>query len=327
MLRGQPDRRSQSQRRHHQRLAFSLIELLVALSMLVIVLAGVYGVFATTSHSLRTVEQESELGQSARVILGDLRNLLGSIYPMRVPVSDEDRQKLGSDTNIPAEGVISFAGEHSEDEQGRPQDNLRFTAVVGGLNEGGNGRFDLAELIYQLDTDDSTPEVGLVRKRGDHPGLVTDPPEEPTVAELTPLATSFGVRYFVGDQLDQSALATATEDQLWTNQWSDPNLAPSAIEVRLGLTPKNRGATERVYRMVMTIPIREPRADPRKNNKKQAANGAGNSSGAANDAADALPNLTPSLPGTGTATTPGGGTGTTGTTRGPARRGGPRAHR
>lgn len=231
-----------------------------------IVLAGAYGVFQTTSHSIEVVEAEGELTQTARIVLGDLRRELGSIYPLRVPVDENELDALGD--QVSEAGALTFAGEDAEDDEGRPLDNLRFTAVVPGAREGQAG-FDIAEIVYQIDIDELTPEVGLVRLRNDHPGLALDAGQGPRTEPLTPLATSFNVRYWAGDQLAEGEALSA--EDAWVDEWSDPNMLPAAIEISLGLTPDHEDATERVFSTVVRIPIREPKLDVRSLNLEEGA--------------------------------------------------------
>ncbi len=244
--------------------------------ILSIVLSSVYGVFVSTTRAIDTVDAQAELQQTARVILGDLRREIGSVYPLYVPLSEEDQAALAEDAAVPPEGLVSFAGEDAADEDGRPLDNLRFTAVVSGANEGGPSRFDIAELVYRIDDDPATPEVGLLRERNDHPGLALDAEAQILTEVLTPLATSLEIRYWPGQSLDPATgemtssvtsedgqTADAMDDDGWMLSWSDPQMLPAAIEVTLGLTPTAPDAVERVYRMVTTVPIRVPRPDPR----------------------------------------------------------------
>ncbi|MBI2300892.1 MAG: hypothetical protein HYU66_18435 [Armatimonadetes bacterium] len=236
-----------------------------------VILGGIYTVFQTTTRNLRAVEEEGELTQTARVVLSQLRRELGSVYPMRIPVSEEDRAKLGD--SVPEEGLVSFAGEDAEGPDGQPRDNLRFTAVVASDKPGARQGFDLAELMYQIDDDTDTPESGLVRRSNHHPGLSVSEDEPPELLPLTPLATALNVRYFVGDQTDETGALPAGTDDGWVDGWSDPDRLPSAIEITLGLTPDRPDAVERRFRAILCVPIRTPRPDPQKLNESTQTGG------------------------------------------------------
>ena len=276
--------------------------MLVSLIILSIVLSSVYGVFISTTRAIDTVSAQAELQQTARVILGDLRREIGSIYPLYVPLSEEDMATLDPDTTVPDQGLISFAGEDAEDPDGRASDNLRFTAVIAGANEGGPTRFDIAELVYRIDDDPDTPERGLVREHNDHPGLAIDAEQQIVTEVLTPLATSLQIRYWPGQTVDpetgevtssvseESAAVDMMDEDGWMLSWSDPSMLPAAIEVTLGLTPDEPDAPERQYRMVTTVPIRVPRPDPRDANQRGgqgAGDQTGDQSGAAAETDDA----------------------------------------
>ncbi|NUP99524.1 MAG: type II secretion system protein [Armatimonadetes bacterium] len=283
-----------------ERRGFTLVELLVALTMLTFILSGVYGVFESASRSIRTAEEQGELTQTARVILSDLRRDLGSVYPMRVTVAEED---LAS-SDLPEGGAVTFAGEDNEDEEGRPRDNLRFTTVVADASR--SGAADVAEVIYLIDVDELTPERGLIRRRNDHPGLAVDAEQQIRTEEVSPLATSFNVRYWAGDRLSASEEESTADG--WVELWSDPALLPAAVEVELGLTPDRPNAPEHRYRMVVALPLRSVRPDPRpaaqREETAREGEGAGDESGGSDTASgEQLPGgLADVLPGR-----PGGG--------------------
>lgn len=197
--------------------------------------------------------------QTARAVLGDLRRELGSVYPMKVPLSEDDQKALGLDATVTS--VVSFAGENAETADGAPNDNLRFTAVDATVNRGGHPRFDLVEVMYHLDDDPTTPERGLVREVNHQPGLNVDENQPPERTTITPLATAFSVRFWISPE-EADADGIQTEDG-WVDEWSDPNKLPAAVEVGLGLTPSRPNAPERRFRMIVRLPIRAPRPDPR----------------------------------------------------------------
>ncbi len=242
-----------------RRRAFTLVELLVTLAVLMIVLSSIYGVFATTTRNLQTVEAQADLTQTARVVLGDLRRELGSVYPMWVPLDEEQRAELGSEA--PEEGVVSFAGEDAELRDGEPGDNVRFTAAVSGADEGGR-RFDLCELMYFIDEDEETEERGLVRQCNYRPGLGVDEDLEQEIEtrEVTPLATALDLQYWSGDE---EVVSLDPDGDGWIDGWSDPATLPLAIKVTIGLTPPREGAQQRTYTMIARLPIRVPKPELR----------------------------------------------------------------
>lgn len=237
---------------------------MVSLTILTIVLGGVYGVYRETSRNLQLVQDRGILTQTARVVLGDLRRELGSVYPMSVPVDEDTLATMETGTTDPetaSQDALTFAGEDAEGPDEQPADNLRFTAAVGGANRGGPARSDVAELMYYLDLDEATPVKGLVRQANYHPGLTVDETREPQTTELTPLATSFNVRFWVPEEEIPEDLQV--DDEGWCVEWSSTTTLPAAVEIRLGLTPNEPNAVERWFRTVVSLPLRTPRPDLR----------------------------------------------------------------
>ncbi|MCC7491962.1 MAG: prepilin-type N-terminal cleavage/methylation domain-containing protein [Fimbriimonadaceae bacterium] len=286
---GGPGRRADGRRdrggRRHRR-GFTLIELLVALTMLGILLTSVYAVFATVGRNVRQVEEEAELTQTARVLLGDLRRELASVYPIHLPLTAEQQEALGEDSGVSEEGVISFSGQDLADESGNAVDQLQFTAIVTPLT-GAAPRADVAQLTYTIESDPETPEEGLVRRQVDQPALLPEGLEPPPAKVLTPLASSFEVRYLPGSEAADAGL---DPNDPWQTEWQDPNLLPAAVEVLLGLTPRRPGSSERVYRMVCSLPLRTVRVNLRdrlQSDQRQNADPAGESTDPAAAGADA----------------------------------------
>jgi prepilin-type N-terminal cleavage/methylation domain-containing protein len=100
----------QSVRRHNS--GFTLIEVLVAVAILVIVMGAIYGAFRAGNQSSVFLEENSDLHQTARVILAQISSELSSLHP------------------IPGEQTSDLVGEHTDVAGGSLYfDKLRFTTV------------------------------------------------------------------------------------------------------------------------------------------------------------------------------------------------------
>ena len=77
--------RSCSEQRHQAAAGFTLLETLVAISIVAVVLLTVYGVFASVSTAKERLEHDGELYQRARVIFDRLGRELRGVCPVGGP--------------------------------------------------------------------------------------------------------------------------------------------------------------------------------------------------------------------------------------------------
>jgi hypothetical protein len=246
------------------------------LTILAFVMGGVYSVFKVAHDGIDRVDRRTALTQTGRVLLSDLSRELASMYPLEIDLSSESGATALSGAGLAgaqtSQTLITFVGEDLVDADGRDVDNLRFTTAAtdprrrysllsqgweGGAGEEGLNTapsYDLAEVLYYVDDDDTTPERGLVRQSNELPGLATEE-VVPDVQEISEYVIGMNLRY-----LDDSE-----EEPEWVDQWEDTTQLPAALELTLFLTPDPEvrdldTAMEhgRVVSTVVRLPIRTP---------------------------------------------------------------------
>jgi prepilin-type N-terminal cleavage/methylation domain-containing protein len=79
--------------RRQDRLAFTLLEMLIALSMLALILGAVYGSYRATTESVARCRPKSTLQQQARIFLQRLTQQIRCCYAGRPVESDDSRRK------------------------------------------------------------------------------------------------------------------------------------------------------------------------------------------------------------------------------------------
>ncbi|HID06610.1 MAG TPA: prepilin-type N-terminal cleavage/methylation domain-containing protein, partial [Armatimonadetes bacterium] len=203
----------------------TLIEMLVAMTIAVILLGGLYGVFRVAHLTVQTADEQVTINQIARVVLDRMTRELRSCYPMWVPVPEDVMQQgamMGISAQMPTEmpsQVLTFFPEDNYDEQTElDQDSLRFTAAVNDPRGYDEPAYDLAEIAYYIDVDDETPEEGLVRAVGLLPGLVSEEAteEQRKVTVLSDRVWALNFRFY-DDETDE-----------WLDTWENLEMLPSA---------------------------------------------------------------------------------------------------
>jgi hypothetical protein len=231
------------------------------MTILAFVLGGVYGVFKTTHDSIERVDRRTALTQIGRVLVSDLSRELASIYPLEIDLSEQVGQAgpLGGPGASVGERMVTFVGEDEVASDGRDVDTLRFTAAVNDPRRRAEAgeigpAYDLAEVLYYIDDDETTPERGLVRQSNDLPGLASEE-VGPEVQEISANVVGMNVRY-----LDDSG-----DVPEWVDRWEDLERLPAALELMLYLTPdpeRRDMATVleqgRIVTALIRLPIRQP---------------------------------------------------------------------
>lgn len=230
------------------------------MTILAFVMGGVYGVFKTTHDSIDRVDRRTALTQIGRVLASDLSRELASIYPLEIDLSEQAGPAgLAGMPGAPTERMVTFVGEDEVASDGRDVDTLRFTTAANDPRrraEAGETvpSYDLAEVLYYIDDDETTLERGLVRQSNDLPGLAGET-VEPEVQEISENVIGMNVRY-----LDDSG-----ESPEWIDQWQNTESLPAALELTLYLTPdpeRRDMATVleqgRVVMAIIRLPIRQP---------------------------------------------------------------------
>ncbi|NCO41709.1 MAG: hypothetical protein COZ06_02210 [Armatimonadetes bacterium CG_4_10_14_3_um_filter_66_18] len=217
-------------RRRHQNAGFTLIELMVALAIFGLLLTAVYGAFRAALRAMGQVDAQSESSQLTRGLLTQVTSDLANLYPLQLPATEETAAAAEAapaseeDAQAAPQERSAFQQEDARDDRkGVDLDTLSFVAVALDPAATQSASLDLAEITYYVDTDDTTPEKGLVRTVNALPGLAAEP-VEPTVTEISPAVVSLNFRFW--DETNSE----------WLDVWETTDALPPLIEVTLGLT-------------------------------------------------------------------------------------------
>lgn len=218
---------------HNQR-GFTLLELIVALSIFALLLSGVYGTFRAAERALDRVDTQSDAFQLTRALLGQIRGDFANLYPLRmaattaegepyVPEVEPEAELEGVAAQPATEKQLAFVHENEvDDRESLDLDTISF--VSASVDPAGTSvlAYDLAEITYYVDGDESTPEQGLVKMTNYLPGLAAEP-VEPTTTEISREVVSLNFRFWDKTEGD------------WVEEWESQDGLPPMIEVTLGL--------------------------------------------------------------------------------------------
>ncbi len=175
---------------------FTLVEVLVAISLLAIVLTSVYGVFSGVSATKLRLDSDSAEYHLARVIFDRLgRELHGAYY------------RRGDQTTLLRGGVNA---------EGESFLELTTTAVTP-LSNAGTG---IAEVRYRLATDHKSGEGGFVLLRAERPRQSATAAVDDRMMRLAPDIASMTLRFY-------------TEGR-WQDEWdATQDGLPQLVEIAL----------------------------------------------------------------------------------------------
>jgi len=178
----------------HQR-GFTLIEILVAVTVISLLLSTIYGVFSTTSEAKRKVEEKAAAVHLGRVIFSRIdRELLG------LSLSTDPRQTVleggTNDRGEPYLAMLSNAGEGPQEGLAR----IRYRLVAG---------------------DDTDPDAGFFRDSG----AAYQPADEMISSRLSGMVEAFSLRFNDGGGWRQN----------WdSNRDGIPKLVEVSLRLKLG---------------------------------------------------------------------------------------------
>jgi len=222
----------------YSRRGFTLLEVLVASSILSIVLAILYGVFSQTLTSKRIAEDRSTLSRSARIVL--LR--IGEDLQGSFPFAPDDARFVGTTRR-----TSTF-----------PQASLSFMSFANAQVTSVGREGDWSEIAYDLIPDPMAPMlwqlVRRVRLSADSSGSIRRDEQDGEVLPLLSRVQGLRVRFFDG--------------RVWSDDWGKDRTkgrVPQAVEVelRLALAEKrgkrdmtpNDGVT---FSTVVDLPLARP---------------------------------------------------------------------
>ncbi|MBI3801649.1 MAG: prepilin-type N-terminal cleavage/methylation domain-containing protein [Deltaproteobacteria bacterium] len=205
---------------------FTLLEVLVASTILSLVLAALYGVFSRTLASQRLAEGRAGRSRSARIVLLRLREDLQASLPLTKENSrfaGETRQREAFPT-----GVLSFV-------------SLAQTPVSSTSHEG-----DVNEIGYALLPNPTVPgSYYLMRRVNLDPGIADPAADEAlNTAEYPLLSQVRGLRFRFFD------------GRIWREEWGQDdtrNKLPRAVEATLYLQDAQAAVAE--FSTVIDLPL------------------------------------------------------------------------
>ena len=186
--------------KNRTRNAFTLVELLVASSITVVIIAGSLLTVSFVIQTYKTEGNKENTAEIAQLVLERMRLDLSSIYIS--PFQDATR-------------LVAYDQESEECDT----DSLTFMSCINSPVLTGTGTSDLAEVQYFIDSDPDTPERWLIRR------FDPTPDEEfftgGTNALLGPHVESLNFMFFDGSS--------------WFTSWDSKKGLPAAINITIGI--------------------------------------------------------------------------------------------
>ena len=151
------------------RSGFTLVEILLALSIFAIVLSIIYTSYTATFRIINETEYQADIYRMARVALERIYEDLESVYAPQYPESPEPDEESGQ--------VVEFVGEEAE-VNGRRADSLRFTSRAHLVFSDQDQPSGTADIGYYVEENDEEEEEDLLLYRKDTPGVGEVPDQE-----------------------------------------------------------------------------------------------------------------------------------------------------
>jgi len=191
-------RHSSSNRRAFSEKGFTLVEILIAISILAILMTSVYGIFSSISLVRERLDSDSADFHRARVLFDRMgRELRGAYFQQR------DRH-------------LVFSGKTTDD--GSIELELTTTAVSP-LSKTGAG---LARVHYLLGEDQEGQDQGQVLQRSEYPVYEAADEEAAGMMRLIPGVEAMAIRYYANGQ--------------WKTAWDARESGlPEMVEIELQL--------------------------------------------------------------------------------------------
>lgn len=193
---------------------FTLVEILVAVAILVIVVGAVYGAFRAGSQSTTMVEEDADLHQTARVILGRMNSQLSSLHKISGTTESCLTGKSAADTSNP-DGL----------------DTLTFTTVshkpMGSVSQCG----DVCTVSYYAKCNSDGSPRGLFGTEDYTLGLkVNDDQIQAQETKISALVIGMKCQYLDPDS------------SKWVDDWVGKTLPPTAVHIELIMQTKRRNS-------------------------------------------------------------------------------------
>ncbi|MFH0810310.1 MAG: prepilin-type N-terminal cleavage/methylation domain-containing protein [Pseudomonadota bacterium] len=192
---------------------FTLLELMIAVAVLAVVLVVVYQSYRLCTKTVIAAEEQSEVYQSARIVLRRLgEDLMSAYLPLASPddeEGDEETPDAGPDNGPAFVAVDGGSGAEAHD-------SLEFASTAN-LARGAAGQAELVVVHYALEPRGKEGRLSLVRS--------TDAdPEGSQGVEMAPNVKGLDFRFFN---------ATGEEFQEWDS--TDSHALPATVQIVLTL--------------------------------------------------------------------------------------------
>jgi prepilin-type N-terminal cleavage/methylation domain-containing protein len=231
---------------------FTLIEILVAVTILAMIFAIIFGTFFYMIQNTEEQEERAQIYQRAGFILNNISQNVASAYIpfLGKPASEEKNTTDITDTTEEAEQQPVFLGTASDD-QNEPIDtwslfttNPRFAApMLAG---------EIASVQYSIAEEDENKSVSVPAKDKNNPvclsctvaPFITGEAEEDSSFQWNMNIRSLKFEYFNGEE--------------WTSEWSyeEEDALPSAVKVALEIADSE--GNPYTFSTVASIPVNTP---------------------------------------------------------------------
>lgn len=214
------------------RRAFTLLELLIALSVIVLVLGAAYGAYAAATSSVSRCRQRAAVERDARVVL---RMIEREVRCVAYRPPDPKPQKPGGDTGLSGKPRTLYV-EASRD----VSECLLRVVTFGGImnpDEPESGQFIVT---YRYDS----PRKRLLRRQVDRMAAAKEDSDEDWLC--------------VAQEVEAVKVSLFDQGQ-WTDSWDAQKESELPAAVRVELTLNDAGGTPHFYVTVADIPVRPPK--------------------------------------------------------------------
>ena len=198
---------------------FTLVELMVSVTIMSLIAGATYACFHAGSRAWRKARDRSDASQQARVVLRMMaRDLRGAFRPPR--------------------GASTFMGvDRVRDD--RSADAVDFVAVAAGPARPAAPHSDRCEIGYYLDLDPATDAEGLVRRIDRTPD--DDDLEGGVLEEIGPAVQELNLEYHDGVG--------------WYDAWDEDDGVPFQVRITIGIVETDGDERLRVLSTVVHLPM------------------------------------------------------------------------
>jgi prepilin-type N-terminal cleavage/methylation domain-containing protein len=249
---------------------FTLIEVIVAITIFAIVILAVANSFRAVSDATRRTQNLSDTYQTARIALNEITKTVHNFYPYLAMLPPAGDSTSATTASLSEEGEMEeqvFIGvDESDRSTGYDLDSVSFVAVstddvfmllqssgaVGAQRRNRASstdeeeeippRFDIVAVSYSIGADSETGREGLLRVVDRLPGLASEE-TEPEVTLLSDKVRSLNVRYF--DPFMKE----------WADEWSEPTYFPTAVMITIGVERAGRQDELLTLSSVTSLPM------------------------------------------------------------------------